>query len=164
MVHMRKNASQRGILIGLLPSLITWKLWGRRCMARMEEIRESTEEVWLKIKVWLCLLVGEIVKVSKLSKIDNELLKALEVPMSSKMSKPTLFVSWRKPADGWVKLNIDGSSLGNPGPCGGGGVIRDHHGNMIAGFSATYGFGSNNEAELRVVINGVELCKEMGFQ
>ncbi|CAI9774048.1 unnamed protein product [Fraxinus pennsylvanica] len=39
-----KYVSQREILIGLLPSLITWKLWGRRCKARMEGNREYAEE------------------------------------------------------------------------------------------------------------------------
>ncbi|CAI9763513.1 unnamed protein product [Fraxinus pennsylvanica] len=63
-----KNVSQRGILIGLLPSLITGKLWGCRCKARMEGNREFAEEVWLAIKAWLRLLAEEIVKVSKLSK------------------------------------------------------------------------------------------------
>ena len=34
-------------------------------------------------------------------------------------------VRWEKPVEGWRKLNIDGSSLGNPGRAGGGGIIRD---------------------------------------
>ena len=34
-------------------------------------------------------------------------------------------VKWDRPRIGWMKLNTDGSSLGNPGSAGGGGVIRD---------------------------------------
>ena len=56
---------------------------------------------------------------------------------------------------------MDGSCRGNPGNCGGGGVLRDHRGRMNAGFSAHYGFGTNNEAELRALLQGVRLCKEM---
>lgn len=37
-------------------------------------------------------------------------------------------VRWCKLASGWVKLNTDGSSLGNPGLAGGGGLIRDEKG------------------------------------
>ncbi|CAA3010428.1 kDa ribonuclease H [Olea europaea subsp. europaea] len=84
--------------------------------------------------------------------------------MCSKMSKPTLLVSWRKHAIGWVKLNVDGSCFGNPGPYGGGGMIRDHYGNLVVCFSVAYGYGRNNEAELRAIIAVVELYKEMGFQ
>ncbi|CAI9756903.1 unnamed protein product [Fraxinus pennsylvanica] len=159
-----KKVSQRVILIGLLPSLITWKLWGRRCKARMEGNRESAEEVWFAIKAWLRLLVEDIVKVSKLSNTNHEFLKALELLVVSKLSKPTLFVSWRKATAGWVKLNVYGSSVGYLGPYGGGRVIRDHCGNLVASFCVKYRHGSNNEEELRTVIYGVELCKGMGFQ
>lgn len=48
----------------------------------------------------LRLLAEEIVEVSNLSKTDYELLKALELPMCSKVSKPTILVSWRKHAIG----------------------------------------------------------------
>ena len=34
-------------------------------------------------------------------------------------------IHWDKPEEGWMKLNTDGLSLGNPGLAGGGGVIRD---------------------------------------
>ena len=37
-------------------------------------------------------------------------------------------IRWERPSHGWVKLNTDGSSLGNPGPAGGGGVIHDEEG------------------------------------
>ncbi|CAI9756943.1 unnamed protein product [Fraxinus pennsylvanica] len=111
----------------------------------MEGNRESAEEVWFAIKAWLLLLAKDIVKVSKLSNTDHEFLKALELPVVSKVSKSTLFVSWRKPATGWVKLNVDGSSVGNSGPCGGGGVIRDHYGNLVVSLWVKYGHGSNNE-------------------
>lgn len=38
-------------------------------------------------------------------------------------------IRWSKSVSGWVKLNTDGSSLGNPGLVGGGGLIRDKEGN-----------------------------------
>ena len=37
-------------------------------------------------------------------------------------------IRWEKPRHGWVKLNTDGSSLGNPRLAGGGGLIRDEDG------------------------------------
>ena len=33
-------------------------------------------------------------------------------------------MSWTKPIANWSKLNIDGSSLGNPGRVSGGGLIK----------------------------------------
>ena len=37
----------------------------------------------------------------------------------------TNLVKWDRPKLGWMKLNTNGSSLGNPGIAGGGGVIQD---------------------------------------
>lgn len=78
--------------------------------------------------------------------------------------KRSKIVSWCKPWEGWVKLNVDGACRGNPGSCGGGGVIRDDKGRFLAAFSTKFGFGTNNEAELRALNCGLVLCKELGFQ
>lgn len=72
------------------------------------------EEVYFSTKIWLSLLVEGMVGDTKLSKIDHETLKALELPICPKVSKPILLVPWRKPIASWVKLNVDGSCVGNP--------------------------------------------------
>ena len=48
-------------------------------------------------------------------------------------------IKWVSPPLGWFKLNTDGSSLGNPGLEGGGGVIRNYVGDWVGGFSQTIG-------------------------
>ena len=54
----------------------------------------------------------------------------------------------------WVKLNTDGSSLGNPGLAGGGGVIRDIEGAWIMGFVRNIGITSRYIAELWALGDG----------
>jgi len=44
-------------------------------------------------------------------------------------------VRWIKPLRGWLKLNTDRASQGNPGKAGGGGVISDSSGKWVKGFS-----------------------------
>ena len=80
-----------------------------------------------------------------------------------KKHKKIHVLRWLKPAPGRLKLNLDGSSLGNPGPVGGGGVLRDSSGNFIFGFSKFFGSCSNNEAELRAVVEGISICKHLGY-
>ncbi|KAM3288258.1 hypothetical protein P3S67_021688 [Capsicum chacoense] len=60
-------------------------------------------------------------------------------------------IFWHKPDHGWVKLNVDGCSKGNPGPAVGGGIIRDHAGVMISTFVEFYGECSNNLAEAKAI-------------
>jgi ribonuclease HI len=72
-------------------------------------------------------------------------------------------VKWVPPALGWVKLNTDGSSLGNPGQAGGGGVIRDHVGHWIRGFTRRVGVATSLAAELWAIRDGLSLIVDMGF-
>ena len=48
----------------------------------------------------------------------------------------------------YLKLNTDGSALGNPGLAGAREVLRDHRGQWISGFSLRGGLATNNMAEL----------------
>lgn len=46
---------------------------------------------------------------------------------------------------------------------GGGGIIRDHEENVVAGFYQTYGKTTNKVVEMRVLHDGLLLCKREGF-
>lgn len=48
-------------------------------------------------------------------------------------------VSWHPEGGQSVILNIDGSSLGNPGPSGFDGVLREPNGDWIYGFAGSLG-------------------------
>ncbi|KAG7945159.1 hypothetical protein I3843_15G138800 [Carya illinoinensis] len=54
-------------------------------------------------------------------------------------SMPIQLLSWARPPKGRLKLNLDGSSLGNPGPSGGGGILRDGNGKLIFAYSMSFG-------------------------
>ncbi|XP_022867825.1 uncharacterized protein LOC111387497 [Olea europaea var. sylvestris] len=45
--------SQVGYLQGLLPTILTRRLWMRRCKARMEGVHETVEQIFRSIKFWL---------------------------------------------------------------------------------------------------------------
>ena len=73
-------------------------------------------------------------------------------------------IRWERPSSGWRKLNTDGSSLGNPGLAGGGGVIREESGNWVVGFSRKIGVTSNFDAELWALRDGLTICVNKNFQ
>ena len=64
----------------------------------------------------------------------------------------------------YLKLNTDRSALGNPGLAGAGGVLRDHKGQWISGFSLRGGFATNNMAELAAVRQGLEMAWNKGYK
>ena len=64
----------------------------------------------------------------------------------------------------YLKLNTDRSALGNPGLAGAGGVLRDHRGQWISGFSLRGGFATNNMAELAAVRQGLGMTWNKGYK
>ena len=77
--------------------------------------------------------------------------------------KKVIRVAWEKPPLGWLKLNTDGSALGNPGKAEGGGLIRDHQGNWIRGFARAHGYSTSSLAELWALRDGLEIAKDLGI-
>ncbi|XP_058111296.1 uncharacterized protein LOC131254323 [Magnolia sinica] len=67
------------------------------------------------------------------------------------------------PAADWIKISVDGSTLSNPGPSGGGGIARNHDGEFLFAFSSGYSFNSNGKAEIRVIWEGLSCCQGLGY-
>lgn len=70
---------------------------------------------------------------------------------------------WEKPPRGWAKLNTDVASFGNPGLAGYGGIVRDEHGNWVAGFSKRIRITSSFVAELWGLRDGLTLCNNLNI-
>jgi ribonuclease HI len=59
-------------------------------------------------------------------------------------------------------LYTDGAARGNPGPAGAGAVLLDPEGNRIAEVSEYLGRSTNNVAEYRALLLGLERAREFG--
>ena len=59
-------------------------------------------------------------------------------------------------------INVDGGARGNPGPAAIAAVVSDEQGNVLAERSETIGEATNNVAEYRAMLLGVELARELG--
>ncbi|WMV08066.1 hypothetical protein MTR67_001451 [Solanum verrucosum] len=55
-------------------------------------------------------------------------------------------------------------AMNNPGKIGGGGILRDHQGNMRYAFSIPLGIGSNNFTETLAAQQGIYWCVQHGFK
>ena len=91
------------------------------------------------------------------------LAKALEFAYIGINAKQTsnqrqIAVSWCFPPSTWFKLNSDGSSLGNPGKAGGGGLIRNDKGEWLKGYARNVGYSTSVAAELWALCDGLRLC------
>ncbi|CAA7012828.1 unnamed protein product [Microthlaspi erraticum] len=69
-------------------------------------------------------------------------------------------IAWEPLEGGWLKMNTDGASKGNPGAAAAGGVLSDEVGAWVCGFSLNLGICSAPLAELWGVYYGLYLAWE----
>ena len=67
-------------------------------------------------------------------------------------------VKWLLPPLNWFKLNLDGSSMGNSGLAGGGGIIRDSFGRWVKGYVRAIGATASVATELWALRDRIRLC------
>ncbi|MFH0856582.1 MAG: ribonuclease HI family protein [bacterium] len=63
-----------------------------------------------------------------------------------------------------IKLYSDGGARGNPGPAGIGAVLKDEENKTVEKVSEYIGDATNNQAEYRALIAGLEKAKEIGAE
>ena len=61
-----------------------------------------------------------------------------------------------------LRVNVDGGARGNPGPAAIGVVIRDSSGEVVADAAEAIGTATNNVAEYRALLRGIELAAAHG--
>jgi ribonuclease HI len=61
-----------------------------------------------------------------------------------------------------VVLHVDGGARGNPGPAAIGVVVSDPEGNVVDEVAERIGVATNNVAEYRAVLRGLERARELG--
>jgi ribonuclease HI len=61
-----------------------------------------------------------------------------------------------------VTVNVDGGARGNPGPAAIGVVVRDEDGTIVEAVGETIGKTTNNVAEYKALLRGIELAAARG--
>ena len=79
-------------------------------------------------------------------------------PINVLRTRVTNLVKWDRLKIGWMMLNTNGPSLGNPGIAGGGGVIWDQSRRWVIGFSRKIGIATSLLVELWAIRDGLMLC------
>ncbi|XP_042485190.1 uncharacterized protein LOC122065440 [Macadamia integrifolia] len=100
---------------------------------------------------------------SRVIKQPSDLIYFRRLGLSAFPGKPLsmLEVFGYKPIWGWMKLNVDGCSLGNPGRVGAGGVLRNYRGNIVGSFKMFLGIHSNYYAEFKALMEAILKAKEL---
>lgn len=84
--------------------------------------------------------------------------------MEGGRQKHEVTIKWEHPWEGWVKVNTDGASKGNPGQAGAGGLIRGDQGALLGMFAENCGIASSTKAELLAVLQGLAYAGNKGYK
>lgn len=90
-------------------------------------------------------------------------LKATPETPQTQTTKYLIWVSWIPPHSGSLKLNVDGSSILNPGYAGLGGVFRNWVGDFVLGYARAIHVNSNKIAKMWVVHDGLWIARRFRF-
>ncbi|OMP01064.1 reverse transcriptase [Corchorus capsularis] len=82
---------------------------------------------------------------------------------AAKMVSSLVDVCWNPPPQGWFKLNSDGSSVGNPGSSGAGGIIRKDTGEWFVGYVRKIHCATSLQAEFWGLRDGLTLAVDHGI-
>jgi len=129
-------------------AITLWYLWKWRCAMCFETVEGIPSEKGS----FLCCKFQDIINA-----FDSE----------NQPSIPTnritveRWIQWDPPERGWIALNTDGAAKGNSGPAGAGGALRDNQGQWLVGFTEYVGYCSAVKAELRGVLRGLKIAREM---
>lgn len=125
-------------------AITCWFIWKARNSSVFEDVD------W---ELWMIL--------SKIFTLRNSVLRAFGDPMTKSTERQ---VTWNPPQEHFIKLNVDGTSLGNPGRSGFGGIFRNRHGEWLLGFSGFCDFNTNLKAELMAISQELEIAWEQGYK
>ena len=79
-------------------------------------------------------------------------------------SLTTIQVQGYAPLDNWFKLNSNGSSMGNLGRAGKGGLTRNSKGEWVSGYARAIGYTTSVMAELWALRDGINLCIDLNLK
>ncbi|KAL0454967.1 UNVERIFIED_CONTAM: putative ribonuclease H protein [Sesamum latifolium] len=148
----------------VIPILILWNIWYLRNASKHEGVPFKANTIIRKTTTYLQNLYKSGLMKSEFIQGDFFAINSLHIPIQSKAHhQRATIVHWRKPQEGWFKLNTDGTSKGNPGISDAGGIPRDHLGRVIFAFQEPLGDTTNTKAELQAIYRGLQICIVRGL-
>ncbi|MQM11694.1 hypothetical protein Taro_044603 [Colocasia esculenta] len=139
-----------------------WEIWCSRNKARFQDQGMTAKHIINRTM----LSIRAICISFKFQKVPQPWLAALrqtEHGMEELKSRTPTIVRWITPPSGRLKLNVDGAFMRTSGTVGGGGILRDHEGNMCWAFARAYhDLNSSLAAEAMALNDGLSICSSKG--
>jgi ribonuclease HI len=158
----------------LLPGFILWQTWKERNRRIFRNTSLTWQHCWdhcfrniletLRLRNWTdadtACPPSELTILRYWTPLPTLQIRPLPPSSQCTSNSPSF---WSPPPEGFVKLNFDGASKGNPGAAGYGVVYRNHHGHILEIMAGSLGHSTNNVAELWGLIKGLQLAIKSNY-
>nr|XP_009798917.1 PREDICTED: uncharacterized protein LOC104245059 [Nicotiana sylvestris] len=138
-----------------LPSCIIWELWKRRNSYKYGEAIIISRVIYQVSSSLQALVRVRKLGLSNIPHKWHDLLNMLE-NYTPRLSYEK--VIWEMPREGWVKVNTDGASRGNPGRSSIGVCIRNEVGDVTYALGREIDETINTEAESVAILEALRIC------
>jgi hypothetical protein len=157
----------------LLPGFILWKLWKERNRCIFLTTHRDWKIIWTQIHS----NIRETISLQSWKEMDLKCPTHEQSILDSWNVTPNPFLTknpqrsqtkgnpslWSPPPAGFIKLNFDGASKGNPGATGFGVVFRNRQGNILLISMGSLGHTTNNATELWGLTKGLQIAHAQGY-
>lgn len=127
-------------------------------------MRFSSDVVYLhvvKVRLQIAVLLSGNLSVGHCLLSDVLLLDAFSVVPHHRRFKDIIIVHWKAPSPPWMKVNTNGSIVGNYAGCGG--LFRDHLGTFLGVFTCNLGIASVFSSEIQRFVFALEFAAQNGW-
>ncbi|KAL0285321.1 UNVERIFIED_CONTAM: putative ribonuclease H protein [Sesamum radiatum] len=143
--------------------LILWFGWLERNDVKHRNKKFNPERIIWKVHQHIVTISKTKIAKGLNWKGDRHFAKSIGLDIGSSYKPKLKIVKWTKPEAGWIKINTDGASKGNPGVAGAGGIARNEEGAVIFAFYETLGEANNSFAEVFGLFKALQICQTEGL-
>ena len=116
--------------------------------------------------VWAALREANSFDIGSMINSQTDLLRLRALGLKGKPRKAPVIhsIQWQPPPPGWMKVNTDGCSRGQPGPSSCGGIFRNCRGFVHGCFALSLGSGFAYQAEWVGVMTAIAIAHSKGWK
>nr|XP_016507661.1 PREDICTED: uncharacterized protein LOC107825326 [Nicotiana tabacum] len=143
-----------------LLSVIAWELWKRRNRYKYGDVVTVSRVIYQ-----ISSTIQSLIKFRKpgIQNIPHKWPYLLNMMEKYTPALKYTKVLWEYPSQGWIKVNTDGASRGNPGRSSIGYVLRNEEGDVVYACGKEIKEGTNTNAEVKAMLRALRFCVEHGY-
>ncbi|XP_075098658.1 uncharacterized protein LOC142175552 [Nicotiana tabacum] len=139
-----------------LPLCVVWELWKRRNSMKYGDV-VTTSRVIYQVSSNLQALVK--VRKPGMDMVPHKWQDLLAMMENFTPKLKVTKVMWEFPSAGWLKVNMDGASRGNPGRSSIGFCIRNENGDIVKSVGKEIEETTNTVAEVKAIVEALRFCR-----